>query len=219
MGLARAFRAAGNEDRAALELRSARGAFEQLGARLDALRAAREMGETRVARSPQPRETRVFMFTDIVKSTDLVRLIGDDAWGHLVRWHNDLIGALVAQHAGEVVRMTGDGFFVTFSDIEDALGCAVAIQQALREHRLTQGFSPLLRIGLHVTEATREGPDWSGVGVHAAARIGTLADSDEILLSRESAEAAGSAYTFSKPRRVTLKGLSEPLDVVAVEWH
>ena len=73
------------------------------------------------------------------------------------------------------MRTTGDGFFVTFDDPASAIACAVAIQQALAEHRREQGFSPTVRIGLHRAEATKEGTDWSGKGVHAAARIGALA--------------------------------------------
>lgn len=80
---------------------------------------------------------------------------------------------------------------MTFVDHGAALGCAVAIQEALQEHRRRNGFAPSVRIGLHMAEATREGADWSGVGVHAAARVGALAEAEEILLSRETAEVAG----------------------------
>jgi class 3 adenylate cyclase len=218
--LSEAFRAAGNEDRAVMELRSAHRAFEELGANVDAARTARMMGEHRLATgAARPRETRVFMFTDIVKSTDLVRLIGDDAWGHLVRWHNDMLTSLVAEHRGDVVHMTGDGFFVTFADAPSALDCSVAIQRALREHRLKHGFAPWIRIEVYEAEATKEPSDWSGVGVHAAARIGALAEAEEILASRKTAEAAGAAYRYSETRIVSLKGLSEPLEVLAETPH
>jgi class 3 adenylate cyclase len=219
-GLAEAYRGIGNEERAALELAAARSGFERLGAKLDARRAARALGEAPVARSGiSARREKVFMFTDIVKSTNLVELIGDEAWGHLVRWHNETLASLVTTHAGEVVRTTGDGFFVTFDTPAAGLECAVAIQEALEEHRRKHGFSPWVRIGVHRADATEEGPDWSGVGVHAAARIGALAEAEEILVSRETAEAAGGAYRLSAPRSVSLKGISEPLDVVTVEWR
>lgn len=159
------------------------------------------------------------MFTDIVNSTNLGELIGDEAWGHLLRWHNEALASLVAAHAGEVVRTMGDGFFVTFDAPGDAVACAVAIQEALEEHRRRHGFSPRIRIGMHQAEATRDGADWSGIGVHAAARIGALAGADEILASRKTAEAAGGGYPLADARTVALKGLSEPLDVVTVAWR
>jgi class 3 adenylate cyclase len=218
MGLAEAYRAIGNPERAALELEAARSAFERLGAKLDVRKAARSLGETARPTAGARRE-RVFMFTDIVKSTNLVELIGDEAWGHLVRWHNETLASLIVAHAGEVVRTMGDGFFVTFETPGAGVECAVAIQEALEEHRRRHGFSPWVRIGLHRADATEEGSDWSGVGVHAAARIGALARAEEIVVSRETAEAAGGGYRFSAPRSVSLKGISEPIDVVTVEWR
>jgi class 3 adenylate cyclase len=159
------------------------------------------------------------MFTDIVNSTNLVEAIGDESWRHLLRWHNQKLTALIGQHNGEVVQTTGDGFFVTFDGSRDAIECAVAVQRALDEHRRTHGFSPRVRIGLHMAEANREEADWSGVGVHAAARIGSLAEGDEILVSRETVAAAGDAFPVDGGRNVSLKGISEPVDVVAVEWR
>jgi class 3 adenylate cyclase len=219
MGVAEAYRAAGNEERAAIELEAAQRMFERLGAKHDAQRATRLLHEGPAGRSRQHvRESKVFMFTDIVKSTDLVELIGDEAWGHLVRWHNETLASLVAAHAGEVVRTTGDGFFVTFDNARDGVGCAVAIQRTLVGHRRDHGFAPWVRIGLYRAEATREGGDWSGIGVHAAARIGALAEADEILVSRDTLEDDELGFSTSAPRRVALKGISEPVEIVSVVW-
>jgi class 3 adenylate cyclase len=212
MSLAAALRQAGNMELAATQLGTAQATFERLGAKLDARRAASELRPTNVSNP----EERVFMFTDIVRSTDLVDVIGDEAWGHLVRWHNATLASLVAAHGGEVVRTTGDGFFVTFAEASSAIECAVAIQQALDEHRREHGFSPRVRIGLHRARASREGDDWSGVGVHAAARIGALAEGEEILASIEAAEAAGGDIARSDARTVSVKGISRPLEVVTV---
>jgi class 3 adenylate cyclase len=219
VALAQALMAAGNDDRADMELRAAYHAFEELGAHLDAARATRAVGGSHAGSTPGPRELRVFMFTDIVNSTDLARVIGDDAWGYLVRWHDEMLASLAAASGGDIVRTTGDGIFATFADPDAALGCAVAIQESLQEHRRKNGFAPSVRIGLHQAEATREGSDWSGVGVHAAARIGALAEEGEILLSTETAEVAGEGHRFSEPHTVELKGLAEPVSVVAVEWR
>ena len=219
MGLAEAYRADGNEQRATLEFTAARTAFERLGATLDATRAARCLDAGDGERFAAARREKVFMFTDIVKSTNLVDLIGDEAWGHLVRWHNETLAALAATHGGEVVRSTGDGFFVTFDTPGAGVACAVAIQRALNEHRLRHGFSPWVRIGLHQADATNEGADWSGVGVHAAARIGALAESEEIVVSQQTAEGAGNEFRFAAPRSVVLKGIAQPVHVVTVEWR
>jgi class 3 adenylate cyclase len=218
MGLGEARRAAGDEGGALLEVRAARSTFERLGATLDARRAREAEAALAGPLSKEAAQTRrVFMFTDIVKSTNLLDAIGDQAYGHLIRWHNEKITSLVAAYGGDVVKGTGDGFMVAFVGAKAAIECAVMIQRALEQHRREQGFSPTVRIGLHRAMATPEGADWSGMGVHAAARIGALAEGEEILTSRETAE--GTGFDVSQPRSVTLKGIAAPVEVVSIAWR
>jgi class 3 adenylate cyclase len=216
--LAQALLARGDKEDAALELRAARSTFERLGAVPD----ARRVGESLEAvsdgdRAPQ-RAVRTFVFTDIVKSTPLVEALGDEAWFDLLRWHDQTLRELFADHDGDEVRHTGDGFFVTFERPERAFECAVAIQRRLAEHRRTHGFAPSVRIGVHADEAARHGADFAGRGVHVAARIGALADGGEILASASTA-AGASKLPDGERRTVPLKGVSEPVELVAVSWR
>jgi hypothetical protein len=52
--------------------------------------------------------------------------------------------------------------------------------------------------------------------VHAAARVGAVAEANEVAASRETAEAGRASFT--NPRLVDLKGLSEPIEIVSVDW-
>jgi class 3 adenylate cyclase len=158
------------------------------------------------------------MFTDIVKSTDLVALIGDDAWEELLSWHDQTLGSRFALHGGEIAHHTGDGFFVAFDDAASALRCAVDVQRALAEHRREHGFAPQVRIGVHAAEATRRGADFSGGEVHKAARIAAVARGEEILATIDTVEAAGGEFRTSESRSVTLKGIAEPVEVTPIEW-
>lgn len=167
---------------------------------------------------PVRRVMKTFMFTDIVSSTNLVEAMGDEAWTNLLRWHDDTLRGLFASHQGEEVVSTGDGFFVGFDSPEAAVACAVAIQRKLDEHRRTHGFAPEVRIGLHASEAAQVGRNYRGVGVHEAARIGALAGAGEIVASRATV-AAGSPHAVSEPRTVSLKGISEPIEVVEIDWR
>ena len=112
---------------------------------------------------------------------------------------------------------TGDGFFVGFDSPERAVACAVAIQRGLAEHRQKQGFAPQVRIGLHASNATQVGRNFRGKGVHEAARIAAEAAAGEILASSDTA--AGTRFALSEPRSVALKGISEPIDLVTVDWR
>lgn len=165
--------------------------------------------------STSRRVVKTFMFTDIVKSTSLVEALGDEAWESLLRWHDQTLREIFVAHQGEEVVTTGDGFFVGFDTPDAAIACAVAIQRKLAEHRKTQGFAPYVRIGVHAADATQVGKDFKGKGVHEAARIAALAEGGEILSSKETAQ---SRFPISEPRTVTLKGISQPMDIVSIDW-
>jgi class 3 adenylate cyclase len=195
-------------DEADLELQAAREEFRRMAA---VLRAAAE-------RQAAPTITyKTFIFTDIVASTNLAEAMGDEAWEHLLRWHDDTLRALFVNHGGEVVNSTGDGFFVAFDSASSAIACAKAVQQTLAEQRRTHGFAPAVRIGVHSAAATRRASDYSGKGVHVAARIAALALGGEIVASAATAALAGSP-ALAEPRAVSLKGVSGEVDVVSVAW-
>jgi class 3 adenylate cyclase len=215
--LALAHRRAGDEASAVLELRAARESFARLGAVREADRCE-ELIEAGDGAAGGRRVTRTFMFTDIVGSTDLIGTIGDEAWKDVVRWHDGTLRTLIASHRGELVRTTGDGVFASFADAGAAVGCAVAIQRRLADHRRRHGFAPQVRIGVHTAEATSTADDYSGLGVHEAARVGAIAEGAEILATEATATAAGNSITTKDARDVMLKGLPDPVRVVSIEW-
>lgn len=206
---------------AALELRAARSIFARLGAKRDLERVDSLMAEAGMAAAPdRVREKKTFMFTDIVGSTDLIALVGDEAWGNLREWHDRSLRDCFRRHRGEVVNQMGDGFFVAFDDAREALDCAVDIQRRLAAHRRDHGFSPWVRIGLHTTEATRQGDDYTGGGVHAAARIGDLGGKEEIVISADTLATVGEvSLQVSEARSVTLRGVPEPIEVHTLDWR
>jgi adenylate cyclase len=157
------------------------------------------------------------MFTDLVGSA-LVEAIGDEAWDDLIRWHDETLRSLFGEHGGEEVDHAGEGFFVAFPDESSGVTCALAVQRRLAEHRRTHGFAPQVRIGLHAAAAADGGRGYRGKGVYEAARIASLAEGGEILASRETAAAAPDA-PLADARRVTLKGISAPLEVVTLDWR
>jgi class 3 adenylate cyclase len=212
--LAEVYLAEGNTGAAAAELESARGTFERIGARLRARRAT----ELSVHTLDAGRAVRTFLFTDIVDSTSLIEVIGDEAWADLRRWHDQALRSRFAEFGGEEIDHAGDGFFLAFPDAASAVGCAIEIQRGLVEHRRTHGFAPHVRIGLHATEATRSGSEYSGLGVHAAARIASLAGPGEILASAGTITGLAGVSTSDR-RTAELKGIAEPVDMVAIDWR
>jgi class 3 adenylate cyclase len=218
---AEALAAEGDEATARRDLLATRSAFERLGASMDVARVDALLGKDAAPTGPPTaRVTKTFMFTDIVTSTDLVGVIGDEAWSEILRWHDRELRAAFAQHGGEEVNHTGDGFFAAFERAADGVECAVDIQRRLARHRREHGFAPSVRIGLHAAEATRQGRNFTGRGVHVAARVGAAAGKEEILVSGSALEAAGAIrFGLSEPRSMTLKGVREPAEVRTVEWR
>lgn len=213
--LAAAHQVEGDVESARQELEGARAVYERLGAKLDLVRVtaggpAAVAAEGRAVR-------RAFLFTDIVGSTQLLELIGDEGWRHLRRWHDETLRDCFARHGGQEVDHAGDGFFVAFEGAPPALECAIEIQRTLAEHRRSHGFSPQVRIGIHGTDATRRGREYLGKGVHQAARIAAQAGGTEILVSQQTL-AGQDGYRTSEPRPLSLKGLSRPIEVVSLDW-
>ncbi len=135
LSYAEALAAQGDEALAHRDLLAVRTVFERLGATLDLERVDALLGgaaTTPAAGSAgkADRVTRAFMFTDIVTSTDLIGVIGDDAWSEVLGWHDRELRSSFAQHLGEEVAHTGDGFFVAFDTTDRRLSIAPSISSA-----------------------------------------------------------------------------------------
>ena len=174
-------------------------------------------------RSDTPAETvitKTFMFTDIVSSTDLAGSLGDSSWLSVIAWHDRTLRAAFAKHGGVEVRHTGDGFFVAFDSAQVALACAVEIQRQLETNRDEHGSALTVRIGLHLASALEHQGDYAGQGVHVAARVAALGGRGEIVASQAVAdEVEGAGFEFSEARAVSVKGVSEPIEVHTVDWR
>jgi class 3 adenylate cyclase len=218
--LGQIYQAEGDAEAAQFEISSALSTFERIGAVPDADRARTLLASvTPPAASDGQRVAKTFLFSDIVSSTNLLDAIGDDAWSDLLKWHDDTLRKLFAEHGGEEVVHTGDGFFVAFKGADEAVACAFAIQRSLAEHRRAHGFSPQVRIGLHATEAAEVKGNYHGKGVHEAARIGALAEGGEIITSVSTLECLSGPVKTTDERTVTLKGVAEPVGVVSLVWR
>lgn len=214
--LGEAHRASGDPHAAALELQAAATTFERLGGLPDAARARNALSALEAPAKTTPAAVRTMMFTDIVRSTDLIDAVGDESWMRVLAWHDRTVRALIASFDGEEIHHAGDGFFVAFPSADAALGCARQIQHTLAGHRDEHGFAPSVRIGIHTGAAMRAGTSYEGKVVHVAARIAALASGDEILASEETLAASTADYASTSMREVKLRGIREPVKVAAV---
>jgi class 3 adenylate cyclase len=151
------------------------------------------------------------LFTDIVDSTPLAASLGVDRWSALIDEHNARVHLQVVAHRGHEVKSTGDGFLVVFDEPPQAIRCAHACMDAVRDLGL------VLRAGVHTGEVARMGKnDLSGLAVHLAQRVCAGADGDQIVVSAAvRAGCPGSDVTFDGLGEVELKGIPGSWEVFA----
>ena len=148
----------------------------------------------------------VIVFSDIESSTELNEKLGDREWVKLLERHRKLTEKLVAKYGGYVVKNQGDGFMIAFRTADDAVRCALELQQQLTERSLRHG-SIRVRIGMHQGSSVRRGDDLFGRNVAMAARVAGEAGGGEILISEPVAAELGEEFEIGEGRRVELKGI------------
>ena len=173
--------------------------------------------------------TVTLLFTDLVGSTEIMDQIGDDAAERLRRTHFRLLREAVAANGGHEVKSLGDGLMVVFNSALDAVGCAIAMQQAVEHHN--HWVAPLrggqatpsleVRIGLHAGEPIRDEEDYYGTPVVIAKRLCDEADGGQILASDlvRGLIASRGGFQFLAMGPMLLKGLTEPLQAYDVAWQ
>ena len=147
-----------------------------------------------------PGGTVTLLFTDLVRSTELLERLGDDEYEVLRRTHFRVLRRAVAAQGGQEVKTVGDSLMVVFASALDALACAVAMQQAVHRHNQEQEKEHRLhvRVGLHVGEPIRDAEDYFGTPVVVARRLCDHAQGGQVLASELVRGLAGSrgGYTF-----------------------
>jgi adenylate cyclase len=134
-----------------------------------------------------PRQLRTVLVCDVVES---VRWMEHDEDNAITRWSQFAAAVrsrIAPEHAGSVVKSTGDGLRLEFESAPQAVAAANAMQKLSAEGNA--GFEPErqmhLRVGIHQTQVRRDAHDLYGHGVNLAARISTLAGPGEIIVTPE----------------------------------
>ena len=129
----------------------------------------------------------------------------------------EVIDPLIAEHAGRIVKLMGDGMLVEFASVVDAVACAAAVQQAMAEHNasLPDDKRIALRIGVNLGDVIVEGDDIFGDGVNVAARLEALAEPGGVAISGTVHEhVVGKLdHDFADVGEQTVKNIARPIRV------
>ena len=142
------------------------------------------------------------LFTDIVGSTEIAGELGDRRWRDLVQRHHALVRRELKRAGGRELDTAGDGFFVRFDRPADAIRCACAISDVVRDLGIE------IRAGLHLGEAEVVDGKVGGIGVNVGARVMGVGEGGEVLVSSTLRDAvAGSGFEFADHGTHRLKGI------------
>ena len=130
-------------------------------------------------------------FSDLRQSTAFYHKFGDGAAYQIVRQHFEAVFEAVARHNGAAIKTIGDGIMGVFTDSGGALRGIAAAQAAIRRLSDEAGLKGedrlALKVGLHVGPCIvvilNKRLDYFGQAVNIAARLSTLAQGDDLVMS------------------------------------
>lgn len=162
--------------------------------------------------------TRTVLFTDIEGSTSMVDRLGDDEARTITREIEQLTHTAIRDHHGVQVKTMGDGVLAWFGAASAGVEAAVQIQSQLANH---ERYSDVyVRIGLSAGEPIAESDDLYGTTVNQAARIMSMAQGGEILVSDlVRGLLQGRRYRFEDRGVHQLRGFSDSIQLFRVEWQ
>jgi adenylate cyclase len=124
------------------------------------------------------RRLTAILAADIVGYSSLVGADQEGTLAALREIRSDLLGPVVAELRGEMVKSRGDGWLVEFASAVDAVTCATQLQERLAGHDRIK-----LRIGVHIGDVVHEDGDVFGDGVNVAARLEEIAEPGSVAIS------------------------------------
>lgn len=129
-----------------------------------------------------------FVLSDIVGSTRLWERVPTAMEAALAR-HDEIVSEAMAAHDGVVLKSRGEGdsTFSVFTLATDALAAAHAAQVGLIAERWPPGARLAVRFAVHTGESVERGGDFVGPAVNRAARLRSVAQGGEVLVSESTA--------------------------------
>jgi predicted ATPase/class 3 adenylate cyclase len=152
-----------------------------------------------------PSGTVTFLFTDVERSTETARALGDERWAEVLEAHQALLRPAFERHRGVEVATEGDAFFVAFASADDAVAAAIDGQRALLD-----GSELRVRMGMHTGVALVRSNDYIGHDVHTAKRVSDTGHGGQIVVSQTTADLVSSNGLLVDLGLHQLKDLGEP---------
>ena len=168
-------------------------------------------------------KTLAILFADVVGSTHLYEVLGDDRARATVQQCLTVMKQATEHYGGTVIKTMGDEVMSTFPSADDALNAANQMQQRITNTiRIETDDSHVsIRIGCHFGPVVAEDRDIFGAAVHTANRMTSQAKAGQILTTSTLVEQLTPQWK-ALVRQIdvaTPKGQSDEVAVFEVLWQ
>ena len=163
------------------------------------------------------------LFADVVGSTRLYELLGDQRARELIQLCVEIMRDATGRNRGTVIKTIGDEILAIFPTVDDAMNAGGEMQQDIgsRPELMVQGQHVAIRIGCHFGPVVLEHKDIFGGSVHTANRMTSQAKAGQIILSADSLRRCSPEWR-AVSRRVditSLRGLNEEMELYEILWQ
>ena len=162
------------------------------------------------------------MFADIVGSTRLYEILGDEVAEKLVTTTLKQLSEIAVRSNGDTIKTGGDDILCRFSSVENALDAAKNMHMFLAEKTApSKDYKIAIRIGAHKGPVIETEGDIYGDAVNLAARVSKLARGGKILISGYTYDqlAEASQKRCRRFTTTTVKGKEHPIEIYDVVWE
>ena len=163
------------------------------------------------------------MFADVVGSTQLFEVLGDDVARATIAETLELLTNVTNGHGGTVIKTIGDEVMCTFPEADDSANAATEMQETLEDANDMREEGPKIkvRIGMHFGPALLEGGDVFGDAVNVAARMAAQAKGGQIITTKTTIDLLDPVTQASSRfvDRAPIKGKKEDIEIYEIIWQ
>lgn len=162
------------------------------------------------------------MFADIVGSTRLYEIMGDEIAEKLVTTTLKQLSSVASESRGVTIKTGGDDVMCRFDSADDAVTAAREMHMFLAEKTApSRDYKIAIRIGAHQGSVIESEGDLYGDAVNLAARVAALARGGKTLITGYTFEqlAQTSRKRCRRLTATTVKGKELPVDVYESIWE
>jgi adenylate cyclase len=162
------------------------------------------------------------MFADVIGSTKLYEALGDENANRVIGKVLGLMAEITGQFSGHVIKTIGDEIMCRFPSADDMVRAAVECQEEISAGIRGVDVEVSIKVGLHFGPAIlSEDGDVFGDAVNVAARMAGIANSAQIITTRETVlmlqdDLQEKCRRFDK---TMVKGKEEEIVVHQVVWE